>query len=614
MGIQRIPMYPYPESDLTYWARRLSRALNQEAVERIQDFDITKLSNVAWKACRAYSSFENAISNIGSTETILLVQDVEAIADNVTIPSTMTLRLVHGGSLSIASGKTVTMNGHIEAGLHQIFEGAGSVDFGANTVREIYPEWWGIDGTADEVQINAAINSLPVVAGVTSFGVTPSSFGGTVWLNGTYTIAAPVIIFEGIVLDGHSMFTTEIYNGATSSEDAVQAINGGRATNEFFPAVRNMKITGNGSSGDGLYIYKPNYGIYENLLIKGHGGNGIFVRGPQVGGTFRNIYSAYNSGWGCMAGDVNEDVDITVLRFYDCQFRENTLGGALLFQCYQTTMDNPIFEDNAGPGLRIEGKYSVITNPYFESNYGGVAVITGASQANPCVITCAAGHNYLNGQKVIIYDVEGMTELNGIEYTVANEAATTFELSGINSGGYGLYTAGGKVSADALEFNRDNTACYENVVISPFFSDGIIHIEGGDYNQIIAPRLAGEKPNILIDVNSDYNVITFPRAFTYPLTITDNGTGTQAHRADLKGSDTWDPGSIPDGDEEAKEVTVTGAVLGDFAIASFSLDVTDLVLNAQVTANDTVTCILANNTGGAIDLASGTIYVKVIKR
>ena len=76
-------------------------------------------------------------------------------------------------------------------------------------------------------------------------------------------------------------------------------------------------------------------------------------------------------------------------------------------------------------------------------------------------------------------------------------------------------------------------------------------------------------------------------------------------------SDTWNPGSIADGDEEAKEVTVTGAVLGDYATASFSLDVTDLILDAQVTAADTVTCILANNTGDAIDLGEGTIRVRV---
>lgn len=79
----------------------------------------------------------------------------------------------------------------------------------------------------------------------------------------------------------------------------------------------------------------------------------------------------------------------------------------------------------------------------------------------------------------------------------------------------------------------------------------------------------------------------------------------------LDGSDTWDPGSIADGDEEAKEVTVTGAALGDFAVASFSLDVADLALSASVTAADTVTVVLSNNTGGAIDLASGTIRVRV---
>ena len=80
------------------------------------------------------------------------------------------------------------------------------------------------------------------------------------------------------------------------------------------------------------------------------------------------------------------------------------------------------------------------------------------------------------------------------------------------------------------------------------------------------------------------------------------------------GSATWNPGAIGNGAEEAKEVTVTDAVLGDFAIASFSLDVTDLVLDAQVTAADTVTCILANNTGGAINLNEGTLRVKVIKK
>jgi hypothetical protein len=81
----------------------------------------------------------------------------------------------------------------------------------------------------------------------------------------------------------------------------------------------------------------------------------------------------------------------------------------------------------------------------------------------------------------------------------------------------------------------------------------------------------------------------------------------------LQASDTWDPGSIDDGDEEAADVNCDDAELGDFAIASFSLDVSDLVLDAQVTSANTVTCVLANNTGGAVDLGSGTIRVRVFK-
>ncbi len=80
----------------------------------------------------------------------------------------------------------------------------------------------------------------------------------------------------------------------------------------------------------------------------------------------------------------------------------------------------------------------------------------------------------------------------------------------------------------------------------------------------------------------------------------------------LDGSETYDAGSIADGDEEVGEVTVTGAALGDFVLASFSLDVADLAITAAVTAANTVTYQLLNNTGGAIDLASGTVRVRVI--
>ena len=81
------------------------------------------------------------------------------------------------------------------------------------------------------------------------------------------------------------------------------------------------------------------------------------------------------------------------------------------------------------------------------------------------------------------------------------------------------------------------------------------------------------------------------------------------------GSATWDPGNVADGEMVTTNVTVTGAALGDFAIASFSLDVQDLVLDAQVTAANVVSVTLTNDgINAGVDLAEGTVYVRVFKR
>lgn len=82
----------------------------------------------------------------------------------------------------------------------------------------------------------------------------------------------------------------------------------------------------------------------------------------------------------------------------------------------------------------------------------------------------------------------------------------------------------------------------------------------------------------------------------------------------LTGSATWDAASIADGDMESKDITVTGAALGDFVMVSLSIDNVDLTLSGTVTAANTVTATLANNTGGAVDLASCTVRAVVLSK
>ena len=79
------------------------------------------------------------------------------------------------------------------------------------------------------------------------------------------------------------------------------------------------------------------------------------------------------------------------------------------------------------------------------------------------------------------------------------------------------------------------------------------------------------------------------------------------------GSTTFNPASLLDGVGETTTLTIIGAVLGDYAIASFSLDLQGILLTAYVSAADTVSVRLQNETTGTIDLASGTLSVLIIK-
>lgn len=80
------------------------------------------------------------------------------------------------------------------------------------------------------------------------------------------------------------------------------------------------------------------------------------------------------------------------------------------------------------------------------------ATISGATQANPCVVTTGAAHGFSNGDLIYIDDVVGMTQINKRIYTIANITGTTFELSGVNSTAYTAYSSGGAASPSSVPF------------------------------------------------------------------------------------------------------------------------------------------------------------------
>ncbi len=213
--------------------------------------------------------------------------------------------------------------------------------------------------------------------------------------------------------------------------------------------------------------------------------------------------------------------------------------------------------------------------------------------------------------------------INGVGVGAKDAEITVADSSG------NLYIQGVQITANAAELNAaagtgvdstelgflDGATAGTQVASKAVIADANVNIGITKVTELHIGATGAETQ--VTSTAAELNILDGVTSDAAELNLLDGVTATTAEinkSCDyISGSDTWDPGSIADGDEEAKEVTATGAALGDFVLASFSLDVSDLVLNAQVTAADTVTCILANNTGGAIDLGSGTISVRVFK-
>lgn len=103
-------------------------------------------------------------------------------------------------------------------------------------------------------------------------------------------------------------------------------------------------------------------------------------------------------------------------------------------------------------GKRFKFQGSTIAVASFDDSSPSKA-ITGATKADPCVIT-VAGHGVAVGSYAVarIRGVGGMTELNDEVFICEYVSSSTLRLWGIDSTGYGTYTSGG--SWDVATFSN----------------------------------------------------------------------------------------------------------------------------------------------------------------
>ena len=261
---------------------------------------------------RNYGLLSTAISQIGSTVGTLLISTAQVVTADMTIPTTLSLNIIKGGYIAISSGKVLTIDGTLNAGLYQIFAGSGSVVFGNNSVSEVYPQWWGglADSNTDQTAyITSALNTnLPVcvTTGTWKCNITINNLvGAKIYGSGmnsilkTYDNSSPVITINStsvqtvgtqlsnFTIDGNSLSvgiymlatTPWIVHGSVIKELYIHHckkgiyINSGTIAEEvYFNIFENIRIYNipNGTSGahnHGIYSTNGVENIFRNIDI-----------------------------------------------------------------------------------------------------------------------------------------------------------------------------------------------------------------------------------------------------------------------------------------------------------------------------------------------------------
>ncbi|KQN09827.1 hypothetical protein ASE85_02515 [Sphingobium sp. Leaf26] len=163
----------------------------------------------------------------------------------------------------------------------------------------------------------------------------------------------------------------------------------------------------------------------------------------------------------------------------------------------------------------------------------------------------------------------------------------------------------------SMNNNQSNTASTTNakssLLAQTIGTARIYDNEFGD-DQAVATQT---RVDAIVDVG---NLIEHSNRVTGTLT-TRTRTTIGAWRAPsvLTASAAYNPPNLVDGDGATTTVAVVGAAVGDVVQMTFSLDLQGIILAGWCSAAGTISARFQNETGGAIDLASGTLTARVQK-
>lgn len=184
--------------------------------------------------------------------------------------------------------------------------------------------------------------------------------------------------------------------------------------------------------------------------------------------------------------------------------------------------------------------------------------ITGLTQANPGVVT-AVGHGYATNDVVYITGVGGMTQVNGLRFTITVLTANTFSI-GVDTSAYTAYTAGG--TAQKVSFYTTDASAnwrYAQFGSKAYATNNTDNLQSFDMTSDTAWSDAAGSPPVGKFIGVVRRFLVLANIASYPQRVNwsgDNNSGTWASSATTLA----DYQDLPDGGE------ITGFVGGEFGL------------------------------------------------
>lgn len=331
-------------------------------------------------------------------------------------------------------------------------------------------------------------------------------------------------------------------------------------------------------------------GKIDILLIRAQG----FAIGSWIEGKITAIDCTVNIGSGStfVSGSDMLDLDITTIAD-----QGNVLAGLVLLggaSGAQTTRNCSIRLNCKRTAFAAAGGYKVSNAIYTYGSIGtNVRVELGALEGSVGPYSRAAAL-YDNAPLVLGFEYDGNTATANGYYDIQTNHNATIDL--INAGPViaTSCTVGGSYN---LNLPVTGIQAGHRLIIGDYTKN---FVAGGAALRIPAGNFRAGKG------------IMLPPGYGHTELAFDGGLWTVIKPPPaLAATAAWNPTSIASGAQTSTTVAAIGAVVGDAVEAGFSNDLQGLVLTAYVSAANTVTAVLANLTGGAVDLGSGTLTVAV---